>query len=67
MSSVLETAILPTELSWCMVGGVGIEPTEPEGNGVTDRPSSPTLAPSHIILGVTPGPLPPYDSMALHH
>ena len=49
MSSVLETVILPTELSWYMVGGVGIEPTEPEGNGVTDRPSSPTLAPAHIV------------------
>lgn len=31
-----------------MVGGVGIEPTETEVNGVTDRPSSPTLAPAHI-------------------
>ena len=30
------------------MGGVGIEPTETEVNGVTDRPSSPTLAPAHI-------------------
>mgnify|MGYP007037139683 CR=1 FL=1 len=27
---------------------MGIEPTETEANGVTDRPSSPTLAPAHI-------------------
>lgn len=33
-----------------MVGGVGIEPTETEANGVTDRPSSPTLAPAHIKM-----------------
>lgn len=31
-----------------MVGRVGIEPTETEANGVTDRPNSPTLAPAHI-------------------
>ena len=30
-----------------MVGRVGIEPTQPQDNGVTDRPSSPTLAPAH--------------------
>lgn len=30
MSSVLETVILPTELSWCMVGEVGADPTTPK-------------------------------------
>ena len=32
----------------CMVGEVGVEPTQLESNGFTDRPSSPTLALPYI-------------------
>lgn len=35
-----------------MVGEVGIEPTKPEGNGFTVRPSSPTLALPYIVVRV---------------
>lgn len=31
-----------------MVGEVGVEPTQLESNGFTDRPSSPTLALPYI-------------------
>ena len=33
-----------------LVGEVGVEPTQPKGNGFTDRPSSPTLALPYILL-----------------
>ena len=39
-----------------VVGEVGVEPTQPEGNGFTVRPSSPTLAfPNKVrVKGVEP-------------
>ena len=36
-------------LQHSLMGKVGFEPTEPEGNGFTGRPNSPSLALTHRI------------------
>ena len=33
-----------------LVGEVGVEPTQPEGSGFTDRPDSPTSALPYIMI-----------------
>lgn len=40
----------PAKLKDKMVKQVGFEPTKPEGNGVTARPNTPTLALLHETL-----------------
>ena len=46
-----ETPLTSWLLHPYLVGEVGVEPTQPEGNGFTDRPSSPTLALPYIKCG----------------
>jgi hypothetical protein len=53
----LDVTVLTIRTILCLVGDVGFEPTKPEGNGVTARPNTPTLAITHymvLLKGIDP-------------
>lgn len=46
---------MDTPFLYNLVGEVGVEPTQLESNGFTDRPSSPTLALAYIHMELVAG------------